>query len=133
MSKKNYIVLLLAALFAFCLDADAQQQIQTLHKVKKRETIYGIARDYNITIEELIGANPEMLQPGYALKKGSTINIPFPQQQQQQPQAPKQPKKDEIDDKTAEQLLNSAQQDEKNVQRKVQKNPSKRKSLEKDW
>ena len=55
------------------------------------------------------------------------------QQQQQQPQAPKQPKKDEIDDKTAEQLLNSAQQDEKNVQRKVQKNPSKRKSLEKDW
>ena len=54
-------------------------------------------------------------------------------QQQQQPQAPKQPKKDEIDDKTAEQLLNSAQQDEKNVQRKVQKNPSKRKSLEKDW
>ena len=55
------------------------------------------------------------------------------QEQQQQPQTPKQPKKDEIDDKTAEQLLNSAQQDEKNVQRKVQKNPSKRKSLEKDW
>lgn len=55
------------------------------------------------------------------------------QEQPQQPQAPKQPKKDEIDDKTAEQLLNSAQQDEKNVQRKVQKNPSKRKSLEKDW
>lgn len=55
------------------------------------------------------------------------------QQQQQQPQAPKQPKKDEIDDKTAEQLLNSALQDEKNVQRKVQKNPAKRKSLEKDW
>ena len=55
------------------------------------------------------------------------------QQEQQQPQTPKQPKKDEIDDKTAEQLLNSAQQDEKNVQRKVQKNPSKRKSLEKDW
>ena len=55
------------------------------------------------------------------------------QQQQQQPQAPKQPKKDEIDDKTAEQLLNSAQQDEKNVQRKVQKNPAQRKSLEKDW
>ena len=99
MSKKNYIVLLLAALFAFCLDADAQQQIQTLHKVKKRETIYGIARDYNITIEELIGANPEMLQPGYALKKGSTINIPFPQQQQQQPAetAPAVPVKHSID------------------------------------
>ena len=98
MSKKKYIIFLLAALFAFCLDADAQQ-IQTVHKVKKRETIYGIARDYNITIEELIGANPEMQQPGYALKKGSTINIPFPQQSAQQPveTAPVVPIKTSID------------------------------------
>ena len=84
MSKKKYIILILVALFTFSLGADAQQ-IQTVHKVKKRETIFGIARDYNITIEELIGANPEMQQPGYELKKGSTINIPFPQQNTQQP------------------------------------------------
>ncbi|MCQ2258732.1 MAG: aerotolerance regulator BatC [Bacteroidaceae bacterium] len=55
------------------------------------------------------------------------------QQQQQQQQQP-QPKKDEMTDQVAEQLLNSAQHDEKAVQRKVNKNQnSKRKNLEKDW
>ena len=54
------------------------------------------------------------------------------QKQQQQPQ-PEQ-KKDEMSDQVAEQLLNSAQQDEKGVQRKVNKNQNnKRRSLEKDW
>jgi hypothetical protein len=39
-----------------------------------------------------------------------------------------------MDDKTAEQLLNSAQQDEKAVQRKVQKaEKAHRQGLEKDW
>ncbi len=98
MSKKKYIILLLVALFTFNVDADAQQ-IQSVHKVKKRETIFGIARDYNITIEELIGANPEMQQPGYELKKGATINIPFPQQTTPQPvaTAPAAPIKNSID------------------------------------
>ncbi len=98
MSKKKYIILLLVALFTFSVDADAQQ-IQSVHKVKKRETIFGIARDYNITIEELIGANPEMQQPGYELKKGATINIPFPQQTTPQPvaTAPAAPIKNSID------------------------------------
>ena len=98
MSKKKYIILLLVALFTFSIDTDAQQ-IQSVHKVKKRETIFGIARDYNITIEELIGANPEMQQPGYELKKGATINIPFPQQTAPQPVAstPTAPVKNSID------------------------------------
>ena len=98
MSKKKYIILILVALFTFSLGADAQQ-IQTVHKVKKRETIFGIARDYNITIEDLIGANPEMQQPGYELKKGSTINIPFPKQNTQQPAetAPVAPIKTSLD------------------------------------
>ena len=53
-----------------------------------------------------------------------------PQQQQPQPEQ----KKDEMSDQAAEQLLNSAQQDEKGVQRKVNKNQNnKRRSLEKDW
>ena len=39
-----------------------------------------------------------------------------------------------MSDQAAEQLLNSAQQDEKGVQRKVNQNQnSKRRSLEKDW
>ncbi|MBO4430685.1 MAG: aerotolerance regulator BatC [Bacteroidaceae bacterium] len=54
------------------------------------------------------------------------------QQQKQQPQP--QQKKDDMSDQAAEQLLNSAQQDEKGVQRKVNKNQNnKRRSLEKDW
>ena len=54
------------------------------------------------------------------------------QQQQQQPQPAK--KKDDMSDQVAEQLLNSAQQDEKGVQQKVNKNQNnKRRSLEKDW
>lgn len=49
------------------------------------------------------------------------------QQQQQQQQG-------QMDDNTAEQLLNSAQQDEKAVQRKVQKaEKAHRSGLEKDW
>lgn len=52
------------------------------------------------------------------------------QNQQQQPEE----QKDEMSDQTAEQLLNSAQQDEKGVQHKVNQTPnSRRRSLEKDW
>lgn len=52
--------------------------------------------------------------------------------QQQQPQQPEE-QKGQMDDKTAEQLLNSAQQDEKAVQKKVQKGERAHKSLDKDW
>lgn len=53
-------------------------------------------------------------------------------QQQQQSQQPEQ-KKDQMDDNTAEQLLNSAQQDEKQVQRKLQQQQGGTRRLEKDW
>lgn len=56
------------------------------------------------------------------------------QQEKQQQQQPAEPQKPQMDDKTAEQLLNSAQQDEKAVQRKVQKaEKAHRQGLEKDW
>jgi ABC-type branched-subunit amino acid transport system substrate-binding protein len=48
-----------------------------MHKVKKKETLYSISRDYGITLEELIQANPEMASPDYKLKKGATVFIPF--------------------------------------------------------
>lgn len=54
-------------------------------------------------------------------------------QQQQQQQQQQQDQKDQMSDEAAEQLLNSAQQDEKNVQQKVKVNPQRRRSLEKDW
>lgn len=55
------------------------------------------------------------------------------EQQKQDQQQQQQDKKDQMSDQAAEQLLNSAQQDEKNVQQKVKVNPQQRRSLEKDW
>ena len=73
-------------LVALCLAvgvASAQEsgQIRGLHKVKKKETIFGISRMYDITIEQLMKANPEMNTPGYELKKGDVLKIPFATQQ----------------------------------------------------
>ncbi len=56
------------------------------------------------------------------------------QNQNKQQQQQQQPQEGQMDDKTAEQLLNSAQQDEKAVQRKVQKaERAHRGGLDKDW
>ncbi|MBR1395636.1 MAG: ABC transporter substrate-binding protein [Prevotella sp.] len=57
------------------------QKWREIHKVKKKETIFGIARQYGITIQELVDANPEMNTPGYELKKDSYICIPYPKTQ----------------------------------------------------
>lgn len=47
-----------------------------MHKVKRRETIYSISREYGITEEELIAANPE-LKGGNKIKHGSFLCIPY--------------------------------------------------------
>ena len=52
------------------------QQTPELHKVKKKETLFGIARQYGLTIQELVEANPEMNRPGYELKKDDYVIIP---------------------------------------------------------
>ena len=66
----------------FCFAAEtALAQVQSfreMHKVKRKETIFGIARDYGLTVQELINANPDMNAPGYELKKGEYIKIPYP-------------------------------------------------------
>lgn len=60
-------------------DVTAQEtQWRDMHKVKRKETIYSIARDYGITVDELIRANPEMATPDYVLKKGTFVCIPYP-------------------------------------------------------
>ena len=65
---RNIFVL---TLFAFSLNTVAQiTKWREMHKVKKKETIFGIARDYGLTVDQLMKANPEMSQPGYELKKG---------------------------------------------------------------
>lgn len=53
-----------------------QAQFQDMHKVKRRETIFSICKEYGITRQELIDANPELkTEP---LKKGKFLRIPFP-------------------------------------------------------
>ena len=78
-------LLLIALLFAG-LGAMAQggKKWREMHKVKKSETIYGIARDYGLTVDELVKANPDMGVPGYTLKKGDYIFIPYPSSQPSQ-------------------------------------------------
>lgn len=62
----------------FCIQASAQtNKWQDIHRVKKGETIFGIARDYGISLQQLIDANPEMKQEGYELKKGDWVFVPF--------------------------------------------------------
>jgi len=63
--------------------AQESESIRGLHKVKKKETIFGISRMYDLSIEELIEANPEMKEPGYELKKGTVLRIPFAGSQRQ--------------------------------------------------
>ena len=65
--------------------------------MKRKETIFGIARENGLTIDELINANPEMKMPGYELRKGDYIKIPYPSNHpvaatvNQQPQMPTKP------------------------------------------
>src|SRR5665213_3862161 len=45
-----------------------------VHKVIKNESLYGIARDYNITVKEITDANPKI---GNGLKAGRILYIPI--------------------------------------------------------
>ena len=92
--------LLLTILATMAETALAQvQKYKELHQVKRKETIFGIARENGITIEELVKANPEMNTPGYELKKGDYIRIPYPSGEEPQtatsaaPQQPQMPTK----------------------------------------
>ena len=94
----RYFLLLTLACFVAETAIAQVQNYKELHKVKRKETIFGIARENGLTIEELIKANPEMNVPGYELHKGDYIKIPFPSNhaaeaasKTQQPQMPTKP------------------------------------------
>jgi len=65
--------------------AQTTQKWREMHKVKKKETVYGIAKTYGITEEELRNANPEMKNEGYQLKKGDYIFIPYSKRETNEP------------------------------------------------
>ena len=46
-----------------------------IHKVKRKETIFSVSREYGISEQELIEANPELKE---GMKKGQLLCIPYP-------------------------------------------------------
>lgn len=46
------------------------------YKVKKKDTPYSLAKANNITVDELMAANPQLEADDWKLKKGTTIKIP---------------------------------------------------------
>ena len=75
---RYFFVILMLFGASFSLMAQSTSKVREMHKVKKKETIFGIAREYGLTVQELINANPDMNNPGYELKKGDFIVIPYP-------------------------------------------------------
>lgn len=59
----------------------ADSGCKEMYKVKRKETLYSIARKHGLSEDEIRKANPDMLQPGYKLKRGEFICIPYPQAQ----------------------------------------------------
>lgn len=76
--RKFLSVILLVVSVLFALEASAQtSNVREKYKVKKQDTLYGIAKKYEISVDALIEANPEMKVDGYQLKKGDIVAIPF--------------------------------------------------------
>jgi len=74
--------MLLAIIALLCVNVWAQTlKWRDMYQVKKKDTLFGIAKSYGITLEELITANPDMKVAGYELKKGDYIFIPYPSTQ----------------------------------------------------
>ena len=89
--KRNIRLFLCLCALVFVAAVSAQtMKYQDLYKVKKKDTIYGIAKKYNITIDQLISANPDMQKPDYTLQKGDQLVIPAPLPAPTQPVQPAQ-------------------------------------------
>ena len=82
-----FLLLMMLVLGTVYMSAQQPANFRGQHKVKKKETVFGISRNYGLTIEELINANPEMKEPGYELKKGMILNIPYPKSVQEAQEA----------------------------------------------
>lgn len=60
--------------------ATSQKDWKEMHKVERKETIFSICQEYNITQEDLLALNPE-LKNG-KLRKGMFLFIPYPKNSQ---------------------------------------------------
>ena len=77
MKKNSFLqVAVILLIFLFTSSTLSAQRIASVHKTKKQETLFGISKKYNVTIEALRDANPMMREKDFTLKKGMMINIP---------------------------------------------------------
>lgn len=90
MQYLRYFALIFLFLGSMTVEAQVQNW-QTMHKVKKKETLFGISRQYGITVEDLVNANPEMKMPNYKLRKGDYIYIPYPTKVEEAKKEPVKP------------------------------------------
>lgn len=74
---RNFLVAVLVLLAAGVQAQTASGSWKHIHKVKKQETVFGIAKAYGVTIEAMLDANPEMKAPGYQMKKGDWVFVPY--------------------------------------------------------
>ena len=70
--------MLLIACFPLVMSAQSNTKSSTIYTVKKKDTVYGIAHRYNITIDELLKANSGVVDADFNLKKGTELVIPQP-------------------------------------------------------
>ncbi len=79
--KTTFRYLLFSLLILLSIDTMAQvNRWQDIYTARKKDTVFGIAQKYGLSVVDLMEANPEMKQVGYALKKGDTVFIPFKKQ-----------------------------------------------------
>ncbi|WP_077153938.1 PBP1 and LysM peptidoglycan-binding domain-containing protein [Bacteroides bouchesdurhonensis] len=57
------------------IQGPVQSRCKDMHKVKRKETIFSVSREYGISEQELIAANPELKE---GMKKGQYLCIPYP-------------------------------------------------------
>lgn len=69
------------------VQAPVQSRCRDMHKVKRKETVFSISREYGISEAELIAANPE-LKGENKIKKGTFLCIPYPKAQAEQSAQP---------------------------------------------
>ena len=74
--KMRYFFLVVALFLGASLFAQTIKW-RDIYTVKKKDTVFGIANKYGLTLPELMDANPEMKQEGYMLQKGATLFIPY--------------------------------------------------------
>lgn len=68
------------------IQPEVKPRCRDMHKVKRKETIFSVSREYNISEQELMEANPELKN---GMKKGQLLCIPYPKTIQVEPSTKK--------------------------------------------